>query len=113
MTSRIPSDGRIRRARSKAGEGYAVLIYVTSPRTMHTCAPLLFAHMLVLFPPVLLLARLGAIPHALAAAAPLERRGVGAGFGLAAVGTYSTCNYLRLNRALALPTTDRGIRCGG
>ena len=51
----------------------------------------LLARVLVpaLLPPVLLLARLGAIRHALAAAAPPERRGIRAGFGLAAVGAHA------------------------
>ena len=57
---------------------------------MHTCAPLLFAHMLVLFPPVLLLTHFTAIPHALAAAAPLKRRVVGTSRGLGAVGAHAT-----------------------
>ena len=80
---------------------------------MHTCAPLLFAHMLVLFPPVLLLARLAAIPHELAPAAPLKRPVVGAGRGLVAVGAHAAWNNIRLDCTLALPTTDRGTRCGG
>ena len=74
----------------------------------------LLAHVLMLFLPVLLLARLAAVPHALAPAAPLERRGsVRVAPGLVAVGAHAAWNNLRLDRALVLPTTGRGTRCGG
>ena len=60
----------------------------------------------VLFPPVLLLARLAAIPHALAPTAPFERRGVGAGLGLVAVGAHiRNAPYVRTR---TLQTCRRG-----
>ena len=74
----------------------------------------LLAHVLVLFPPVFLLARLAAVPHELAPAAPLERRVVGTGRGLVAVGAHADWNFLPLDQTLALsPTTGRGTCCGG
>ena len=88
---------------------------MTNKSSYHACLRLrLFTQMPVLFPPVLLLARLAAVPHALAPAAPLERRVVGTGRELVAVGTHTAWNTnLRLDRTLALPPTARGIRCGG